>query len=223
MRKLVTILALLVGTLVPAVANAVPASPGFAFATWRGGLLVIYPGGSITPGPPGQYDVLFKGMAGPRGIVHVTAIHRAGNFCQAEAWAPSGSDELVRILCYDTFGAPAPTDFEVTYLRAPAPFAPPGQYALMDSNPSGSLNDGFNSGGGLTSSPSGTGYWVVTLANVGAPFPAGNLQVTAVKQDPDPLQGRRLGTQRPQPQGPGGVHGRGRQPDAQQVHVQLPP
>jgi len=174
---------LLLGMVLPAA--AVPASPAFAFATWRGGLVVIYPGGSITPSPPGRYKVLFKGMAGPRGIVHVTAIHRAGNFCQAEGWAPNGSDELVQVNCYTTTGTPADTDFEVMYVRAPAPFAPPGEYALMDSNNTGTLNDAFNSTGGVVNStPSGTGQWVVTLGNVGAPFPAGNLQVTAVDKLP---------------------------------------
>jgi hypothetical protein len=96
----------------------------------------------------------------------------------------SGPDEVVRVLCFDFTGKPANTAFTVLFTESTLPMAGGGEYAYADANPSGSLNDAVNSSGaGLLVAPGVPGEWTVLLKNVGAPFPAGNLQATPVNKE----------------------------------------
>jgi hypothetical protein len=97
---------LAVGIVVPLSAPDQAAVPNvFGFATWNGGIVNMFPGGGIAPIPAGRYDVTFKGIGVPRGIVPVTAMSKMGNWCQAEGWTQMGPGERVTVLCFDVMGA----------------------------------------------------------------------------------------------------------------------
>ncbi|GAB3418896.1 hypothetical protein [Flindersiella endophytica] len=127
----------------------------------------------------GQYEVRFPGVGAPRGVVHVTAISGAGNWCQVRAWAQVAADELVRVDCYRPGGVLAPTNFSVvlTGTREPAP----GGHAYVHTNPAGGLLSSFNSSGGANVvTPVVPGMWRASIQGFGAATRAGNVQVTAV-------------------------------------------
>jgi hypothetical protein len=129
----------------------------------------------------GRYQVKFPGQGAPNGVVHVTAIHNAPHWCQAENWFQSGVDEIVNIRCYRAGGVLDPTSFSAFFVRASGGPAP-GPYGYVDSAASGALVSQYNSTGAANSStPTGVGQWLVRFPGlVTGGSLAGSLQATAV-------------------------------------------
>jgi hypothetical protein len=59
----------------------------------------------------GNYSVYLPDMGSSGGSVLVTAYGATTNYCKVSNWFASGSDEVVNVLCFNTAGAPADTQF----------------------------------------------------------------------------------------------------------------
>lgn len=133
----------------------------------------------LTVAVGGHYEVRFPGVGAPRGVVHVTAINGAGNWCQVRAWAQAGADELVRVDCYKPGGVLDPTNFTVLWTGTTVPA--PGGHAYFHTDPAGVLLSSFNSsGGGNFVAPVAVGLWRASVQGFGAAVRSGNVHVTAV-------------------------------------------
>ncbi|MFF0296066.1 hypothetical protein ACFYST_20475 [Kitasatospora sp. NPDC004614] len=136
----------------------------------------------------GSYVVHFPLIAGPGGVAHVTAVNRAGTWCQAAGWTAAGSGIDVGVSCYRPGGAPDDSQFTVLYTASSGAPLPGAGYAYLDSTPGGTLLDQYNSSGGSNLSSHGsTGIWKAWLPGVGGAGYLGNVEVTAV----NPGQGAR--------------------------------
>jgi hypothetical protein len=138
-------------------------------------------GGVVTVTSPavGAYTVLFPGIAVAGGTAHVTAVTRAGEWCQVWQYGPSGGSERVDVRCFRPGGAPATSRFLVMFSNG-AGLASPGQYASVRVNPAGAVMNSENTSGAPNSVVGGGGTYTVTLPNVGlGANPSGGLQVTA--------------------------------------------
>ncbi|MFC0629362.1 hypothetical protein [Kribbella deserti] len=136
---------------------------------------------TVTPIGVARYQVRFPGQAAPGGVVHVTAVHDAPHWCQAETWFPSGADEIAIIRCYRVGGALDPSSFSAFFTRSSGPSAS-GPYGYVDSQASGALVSSYNSvGAANVSTPTGVGSWHVRFPGLvtGGPLD-GSLQATAV-------------------------------------------
>lgn len=180
------------------VASAAMAEPARALVPDRFGF-TLFSGGVVTEqfpaattvtsaGPPGRWIVRFPGQAVAGGVVHVTAVHNAigappGRWCQADAWGPSGVDEIVRVSCFAAGGALDPVPgFSVLFTRSSGVFAGPGFYGNIDSTAAGGIISQYNSvGAANTVTHVGTGQYSVFFPALGTPGPNdGSVQVTAV-------------------------------------------
>ncbi|MFJ6214239.1 hypothetical protein ACIQGZ_13020 [Streptomyces sp. NPDC092296] len=130
----------------------------------------------------GSYVVHFPQIGGPGGVAHVTAVNKAGDWCQLNAWQPNGPNEDVYVSCYRPGGAPDNSAFTVLYTASTgAPSSPVGSYGYLFSDVSGALLAQYNSTGAANSvGKGGVGIWKAWLPNLGLSDYSGNLQVTAV-------------------------------------------
>jgi len=171
---------------------AVPDNWGFAYVNTPSGVPDVnhqagsWPPGFVvhtTPGAPGEVFVDFPQIASSAGMVHVTAIIDIAVWCQAEHWAPSGSDEVVAVRCFKPGGTPVSAPFVVTFSQSSAKkLTPPQAYGYVHFEPgAGGIVTSFNSAGAAnTVTPGPTGVWTVRLPGLGPAKPAGGVQVTAV-------------------------------------------
>ncbi|GIH24988.1 hypothetical protein Aph01nite_32980 [Acrocarpospora phusangensis] len=150
--------------------------PNHQAGSWPAGFNV-----SVTPGVVGQTFVRFPQIASGGGVVHVTAVVNTAAWCQVEAWTPVGVDELVTVRCYRFGGVPGFVPFTVMYETSSGPL-PAGTHGFGYVAYNGAaITASYNSVlGANTVVPTGVGVWTVTLNGLGAPAPAGNLQVTSV-------------------------------------------
>ncbi|MEV4516150.1 hypothetical protein AB0K00_45210 [Dactylosporangium sp. NPDC049525] len=147
----------------------------FAPAAWADGIKVT----------TGRYLVRYPqiGVAGARGIPHVTAVSPDGRFCEAVRWNISGADEIVDVACFKPGGVPIDTPFTVLWTLSSGVVPAANTYASVQVSTPGAIVQQYNSTGGpVTVGPSSPGYYTVRFAGVGGPgIQAGNLQVTAVQ------------------------------------------
>jgi hypothetical protein len=73
---------------------------------------------TITRGAAGSYVVRLPGLGITGGDVKVTAYGSTNDLCKVGNWTVSGSDQLVRVLCFTTAGAPVDTYFTMTFARS---------------------------------------------------------------------------------------------------------
>lgn len=73
---------------------------------------------TISRSATGNYLVRLPGLGVIGGNVKVTAYGSSSHLCKVSNWAPSGSDQLVRVLCFTTGGAPVDTYFTMTFARS---------------------------------------------------------------------------------------------------------
>ena len=138
----------------------------------------------------GRYVVHFPqlapGLPVPRGIVHVTAVNPGPVWCQALDWRPAPPDEDVYVKCYRVGGGAIDSTFTVLFSQSSGLPAPPGgDYAYVQSDPSGAIVTEYNSTGAANFVSHGpTGNYKVGLPGVGAATMVGNIQVTAVDVPP---------------------------------------
>jgi hypothetical protein len=162
----------------------------FGFALYSGGVLSQQwpPASTILIGPPGRYAVIFPGQAIPDGVVHVVAVHDGlssppGRWCQADAWGPSGPDEIVKVSCYSPGGVLDPTPgFSVMFTRSSGIGPPGGFYGYIHSTALGGIIAQYNSVGAPNGViHAGAGAYSVSFPALGTAGPFdGSLQVTAV-------------------------------------------
>ncbi|GAA2394268.1 hypothetical protein Cme02nite_08960 [Catellatospora methionotrophica] len=185
LSTLVGIVAML-GTLLVAGTPAQAAVPNrFGFVLWNGAAVV--PGGTypaattVVPLAVGRYQVTFPGQGITGGVVHVTAITNGPRWCQAEAWGPSGVNEIAIIRCYRVGGVPDNSGFSAIFTNSSGPGAP-GPYGYVDTQPTGTIISQYNAAGAPNVvTPLGVGQWSVKFLNIGSGGPVdGSAQVTAV-------------------------------------------
>ncbi|WP_214318195.1 hypothetical protein [Nonomuraea sediminis] len=174
-------------------AAAVPNRWGFAYVNIPSGIpdpshqAGSWPAGfnvTVSPGVPGETFVRFPQIAGPGGVVHVTAVIDAAVWCQAGKWWPSGPDEIVSVKCYKFGGSPAAVPFSIVYNESTGLLPAPQGFGYVHYMP-GSIVTQFNSAGGInTVVPIAVNAWRVVLPGLGTPGPEGGVQVTAA----DPQQ-----------------------------------
>ena len=149
------------------------------WGSWKAALPAAWAtGGKIGTG---RFQVRFPAVGfGSRGNVHVTAVGRAGNYCETVRWFQSGVDEIVEVQCHRPGGAPADTPFTVLWSVSSAGPVP-GGYATVQATAGGLIAQSYNSAGaGVVVSPGGPGQYTVRFLGVAAGVLAGNLQVTAL-------------------------------------------
>jgi hypothetical protein len=139
----------------------------------------------------GRFQVRFLGLGiGSRGIVHVTAVQKKGNFCEIVRWfVMAGPDEVVEVQCFAPGGVPADTAFTVLWtLNATTVPSSAGTYASVHYGITGFLETFNSTGASVTAKPVSTGVTQVVFEKVGVAGAGrtGNLQVTAVSRTGDP-------------------------------------
>ena len=145
---------------------------------------------TVTSPSVGVYRVVFPCSAAYGGIVHVTAVDSAGNFCEAGRWLPNGRNQLVYVFCFDAAGAAAYTRFTVLFTTSSGTVTS-GAHAYAFVDPTGTAATSFNSNAGaVTTSKIGTGAYVVRLSGVAPSTYIGNLQATAVQPGVTPRRCR---------------------------------
>ena len=168
---------------------AVPEAWGFAYVDMTATPPVARQAGSWPSGfgvavgtgtSPGEVRVAFPQIAVPGGVVHVTAVSPGPEWCMVKSWGPVGPDVVVTVRCHRFPGDPALVPFTVVFQRSGEVFSGPGMlgYVVYDD---GSVTSSFNSRGSAnTVTRVSTGSWRVTLPDLGASSPGGNIQVTAL-------------------------------------------
>jgi hypothetical protein len=73
---------------------------------------------TITRSATGNYQVRLPGLGVTGGTVKVTAYGGTSHLCKVGNWTVSGSDQLVRVMCFTTGGAPVDTYFTMTFARS---------------------------------------------------------------------------------------------------------
>lgn len=139
----------------------------------------------------GSYAVTFHGLAVTRngGIIQVTGYGTSG-WCQNGGWGAFGTDVEADVFCFAPGGAPADTQFDVTYAvgAGTGKFA----YALDDQGnatgtvPVNSFYAFDGKGGQITSTHNSTGSYTVTIPHLAGG--AGTVKVTAYGALPHPCE-----------------------------------
>lgn len=138
----------------------------------------------------GRFRVTFPQVAaGSRGTVHVTAVSRAGHYCEVVRWGSAGADEIVDVACFRPGGIPADTPFTVMWSISSG-IVPPGAYATVEVDPAGATVQWYNStpGGAPGTGVLSIGRYIVRIPGVGVLGAGltGNLQVTAIQPNAQP-------------------------------------
>ena len=133
----------------------------------------------------GTYAVTFTNLANfdaPFGVVLVTAVGTAGEFCNAAWWSSTTADLVATVDCFDAAGNRADVEFDASLIR---PISTSGDYAyLWADHPTWavpytpSTTHQFNSTGGLNEiTRNSTGDYEVRLPGLGGVD--GTVKVTA--------------------------------------------
>ncbi|MFC0866179.1 hypothetical protein ACFHYQ_28160 [Sphaerimonospora cavernae] len=173
---------------------AVPDRWGFALVDTTSGVPSLshqagsWPPGftvQVSPGAVGQVVVKFPQIGTPKGgVVHVTAISPAPEWCQVQKWGQSGPDEMVAVQCYKYGGGPVWARFAIVFSESSGKLPPPQAFGYVYWNGGGIVSQHNSAGAPNSVTPTGPGEWLVDLPGLGSSGPAGNIQVTAV----DPQQ-----------------------------------
>jgi hypothetical protein len=133
----------------------------------------------------GSYAVTLPGLGVPGGTVKVTAYGSGSANCKVGGWNPSGSNEVINVLCFSAAGAATDSRFTMTFANneALAPIGTKVGYVWGDQSANPSYAPGaaysFNSSGGANMvTRSGTGTYSVSLPGLTPPA-GGDVQVTA--------------------------------------------
>lgn len=137
---------------------------------------------SVTPGVPGETVVRFPQIAGPGGVVHVTAVYDGPVICQVAKWMPVGTDIIALVRCHQFgTGTPQAVPFTITYSESSGAMGGPATAAFGYVHYNAGIISQYNSAGAANLvSVLGVGWYKVTLPGLGFTAAAGNLQVTAV-------------------------------------------
>lgn len=130
----------------------------------------------------GLYAVYLPGQAARAGTVQVTAYGSDAAYCKVQSWAPSGTSQRILVKCLDSAGAPADSQFTLSYANLTGTGGAPLVYVFGNQPATAAYtppaNYQFNStGASNTIARSGTGVYTVNapgLAGTG-----GHVQVTA--------------------------------------------
>lgn len=142
----------------------------------------------------GGYQVFLPNLGGAGGHVQVTAYGSGSERCKVGGWGPSGTDQVVTVLCFTAAGVAVDTRFTVTFVRDSAIFGTsfvccqpdgyPVAYAWANEPTSASYVPStayqfadFQSRDTTSITRQGTGSYAVR--NSFTHFTAGNVQVTA--------------------------------------------
>lgn len=137
----------------------------------------------------GRYYVRYPHLAtGGIGIAHVTAVDRAGHYCQVAKTFDRGRDLIVDVACFAPGGAPDDARFSVLFTVGSGSGYPsaPGGYAFLTYGPGGIVQVDNSTGAANSAGPISTGQYQVKLPGVGERTgrTSGNLQVTAAGSVP---------------------------------------
>jgi hypothetical protein len=151
----------------------------------------------ITRTGVGDYTVRFHGLATPGGVAHASAYGTGnGDFCTVGWYRPRGSDQLVRVRCFDGDGDPSDSRFVANLTDQ---LAAPGHLGYLyshDPNPAGgsyvpSAQWSYDSAGQpIVVGRTGIGRYQVHLGALDATFPGGywNGYFRATAVGPDPVR-----------------------------------
>lgn len=157
--------------------------------------------GTVTRNGVGSYTVRFPVYSGPvaAGSVKVTAYGYSTGVCKVASWGPSGGDEAVNVLCFDSSGASSDELFSVVfasgmnligdntmadaYAWADQPFTASYTPAL-----SYQRDTTVDRSGTITISRAGTGSYDVVMPQQNAGLDGGHVQVTAYGYDTNRCQ-----------------------------------
>jgi hypothetical protein len=184
--------AIAAGAVAGALAVAAPAHAAvpdkFGYVLWNGSVVdgsgTFPAANTVTPVGPGRYRVTFVGQAASGGVVHVTAIGAAPQWCQVDTFGPVGTDEVAQVACYRVGGLLAMSAFSATYGSSSGPpTVHVGQFGYVDW--SGGVVSQYNSAGGLNLvAHLAVGEWQVELQGLVTPAIDGSLQATAINFAP---------------------------------------
>lgn len=63
----------------------------------------------------GIYDAFLPGLAVAGGSVQITAYGAGADHCKVQSWGPSGSEQRIRVRCFDTTGAASDAAFSLNF------------------------------------------------------------------------------------------------------------
>lgn len=148
--------------------------------SWPPGFVV-----QVSPGATGQVYVKFPQIGVPKGgVVHVTAVSPAAEWCQVQRWGQSGPDEVAVVQCYKYGGSPVWAHFSIVFSDSNGKLPAPQAFGYLYWNGASIVSHHNSAGAVNTVTPTGPGEWLVELPGLGSSTHAGNIQVTAV----DPQQ-----------------------------------
>jgi hypothetical protein len=156
-----------------------PATPQYLAATGYEYSSAGQPIG-ITRTGVGDYTVRFHGLATPGGVAHASAYGTGnGDFCAVGWYRPRGTDQLVRVRCFDGDGDPSDSRFVANLTDQSAAPGHLGYLYSHDPNPAGgwyvpSGQWSYDSAGGpIVVTRIGVGRYQVQLGALAATFPGG--------------------------------------------------
>ena len=173
----------------PTAVGWVTLDPAHQWGTWK----TAYPADLATGlrAAPGFYYVRFPHLASSGlGIVHVTAVDRAGHYCETMSTFDSGVDLIVRVACFKPGGAWDDSRFTVMFTLGSSGgyTAAPGGYGFVRYGTTGIVAQDNSTGAANTAFPIGVGLYDVRLPGVAATSAgySGNLQATAIGPNAQP-------------------------------------
>jgi hypothetical protein len=130
----------------------------------------------------GLYAVYLPGQAARAGTVQVTAYGAGAAYCKVQSWAPSGTSQRILVKCLDSTGAPADSQFTLSYANLTGTGGAPLMYVFGNQPTAASYtppaNYQFNSTGATnTITRPSTGVYTVNAPSLAAE--GGHVQVTA--------------------------------------------
>lgn len=174
----------------PTAVGWVTLDPSRQWGSWK----TAYPADVVTGTrvAAGRYYVRFPHLASVGlGIVHVTAVDRAGHYCAPTSWKDSGADLLVGVACFKPGGAWDDSMFSVLFTVGSTYgySAAPGAYAFVRYGTTGIVTQDNSASFANTVTPFGTGMYEVKLPGVASTVTrglSGNLQATAIVPNAQP-------------------------------------
>jgi hypothetical protein len=173
-----------------------PANPQYLAATGYEYSSAGQPIG-ITRSGVGDYTVRFHGLATPGGVAHASAYGTGnGDFCTVGWYRPRGTDQFVRVRCFDGDGDPSDSRFVANLTDQTAAAGHLGYLYSHDPNPAGgsyvpSAQWSYDSAGQpIVVTQTGIGSYQVHLGALDATFPGGywNGYFRATAVGPDPVR-----------------------------------
>jgi hypothetical protein len=149
--------------------------PNWAWGTWLGDPSTAQRRGTVVRTGTGQYTLRLPGIGSPGGVAHVSdavwPIEESVG-CQVRDRAVDGSDEIVRVSCFDPAGAAKDMRFN-TFFAAPSG----GPAPMVTVDQTGGAGTYNSTGGAVAVTRTATGRYVVDVAGPGLDG-SGHVQIT---------------------------------------------